>query len=127
MKALTIWQPWAWAIAEEFKPIENRSWRPSGLMLGKRIAIHTGKKCDDRKSFEFVREQCVAPVPAAGQLVYGAVIATAVLDSFVTDSENPWFFGPWGWVLRDVQKVKPVFVRGFQCLWEFDERLLVPA
>jgi DNA polymerase-1 len=40
MWALTVWQPWAWAIAMGFKLIENRSWPPPRWLIGRELAIH---------------------------------------------------------------------------------------
>ncbi len=44
MRALTIRQPWAWAIAVAGKDVENRSWQTSHRGL---LAIHAGKGEDD--------------------------------------------------------------------------------
>jgi hypothetical protein len=46
MKALTLWQPWSWAIAHAGKRIENRTWRPLGCVINQQIAIHAGKQLD---------------------------------------------------------------------------------
>ena len=43
MKALTVSQPWAWAIISGRKRVENRTW--STPVRG-RIAIHSAKKQD---------------------------------------------------------------------------------
>ena len=32
--ALTVWQPWAWAIAAGLKRVENRGWKPFSLRPG---------------------------------------------------------------------------------------------
>lgn len=42
--ALTLIQPWATLIAQRYKPVENRTWRPEGYGLrpGGFIAIHAG-------------------------------------------------------------------------------------
>ncbi|MEW5876068.1 MAG: ASCH domain-containing protein [Candidatus Zixiibacteriota bacterium] len=42
MKAISLWQPWASAIAVRAKTIETRSWRTS---YRGRIAIHAAKRC----------------------------------------------------------------------------------
>ena len=43
LRALTIRQPWAWAIAAGFKKVENRGWLPSYRGL---VAIHSGLTVD---------------------------------------------------------------------------------
>lgn len=44
MKALSVRQPWAWAIAKGYKPVENRTW--STQYRGP-LAIHAGQRWDD--------------------------------------------------------------------------------
>ena len=46
MKAITLIQPWSWAVAHGGKRVENRSWFPPKAMLGQRVAIHAGGKLD---------------------------------------------------------------------------------
>jgi len=48
MKALTLWPEWAWAVANLNKTVENRTYRPPRNIVGKRIAIHAGKKVGGR-------------------------------------------------------------------------------
>jgi activating signal cointegrator 1 len=43
VKALTLHQPWASAIALGVKKHETRSWAPPAAMIGQRIAIHAGR------------------------------------------------------------------------------------
>lgn len=43
MRALTLWEPWATAIAFELKQFETRSW---GTKYRGTLAIHAGKKVD---------------------------------------------------------------------------------
>jgi len=51
MKALTIKQPWAYAIAMFGKTVENRSRKPPKALIGQRIAIHVSKNADDWNAF----------------------------------------------------------------------------
>ena len=53
MRALTVRQPWAWAIAEGYKDIENRSWYPR-LEPGEVFAIHAGCAAPDWDDVERV-------------------------------------------------------------------------
>lgn len=46
MKALTIRQPWAGAIAHQSKRVENRSWKLPAKHDGARVLIHAGAKPD---------------------------------------------------------------------------------
>jgi hypothetical protein len=47
MKALTLTEPWASAVAAGFKRIETRSWRAPHFVVGQRIAIHAAKRMTD--------------------------------------------------------------------------------
>ena len=46
MRALTLWQPWAHAVAHLGKRIENRPWKPWPAVIGTRVAIHAAAKVD---------------------------------------------------------------------------------
>ena len=46
MKAITVKQPWAEAIARHGKNVENRSRRPPAHLIGQRVAIHVGQNAD---------------------------------------------------------------------------------
>ena len=42
MKALTLYQPWAWAVAWAGKPVENRQHAFPTFVMGRDVAIHGG-------------------------------------------------------------------------------------
>jgi hypothetical protein len=126
MRALTLWQPWAWTKAIGIKRIENRTWRPPGFMLGQRFALHAGKRWD-RASHEALLNNAWTPPPRA-ELAAGAVVATCRLVTVATSADEAarlagadqarWFFGPFGWVVADVVTLpRPIPCRGFQGLW----------
>lgn len=47
MYALTLMQPWAMAVLELGKNVENRTWAPPDVLRTQRIGIHAGAKVDD--------------------------------------------------------------------------------
>jgi hypothetical protein len=101
MKAITVRQPWAWAIAVGVKTIENRSRStPWTSAVGQRIAIHAGKAWDsdafdDPALFRLAEHVCSRlygddrGYPAAALISVmtpqfhhqGAILATARLDN----------------------------------------------
>jgi hypothetical protein len=121
MRAITVKQPWAWAIAVGAKTVENRSrpapWRSA---VGERIAIHAGKGWDraalskGSPMWELahateawrVTRDVAAAVPLASLVTYlvptfhwrGAVMATAVLADVheATPVEQTCCCRPWG-------------------------------
>ena len=78
MKALTIWQPWAWCIIHAGKDIENRSWATKSIGP---LAIHAGTN-RNRRYFEdarrWIKATCGVDVPDFDQLQRGAVIGVEI-------------------------------------------------
>lgn len=122
VKALTIQQPWAWAIAAGHKRIENRKVRTHHRGT---IAIHAGKsEAWMREGLAFLAEQGLDLVDLQ-TLTYGAVIAVADLVDCVaydpalpTDPRLPtpeFAFGPWCYVLANIRPlITPFPCRGQQ-------------
>lgn len=103
--ALSVRQPWAWAIIHAGKDVENRSWQAvnHGLKQRGRIAIHAAKGLT-RDEYEdvaaFMRSIGVICPPAA-ELARGGIVGSVEVVDVVRHSDSPWFFGPRGLVLRD--------------------------
>ncbi|SCX40619.1 ASCH domain-containing protein [Nitrosospira sp. Nsp1] len=102
MKALSIRQPWAWLILHAGKDIENRSW---STKLRGRVLIHAAKGMT--KDEYLMVSLCIAemlPVfdlPSFKQLERGGIIGSVEIVDCVTRSKSPWFFGRYGFVLRN--------------------------
>ncbi len=99
MKALTVHQPWAWAIIHAGKDIENRTWATKHRGP---LAIHAGKRKPTRAEMEEFREYCfdlMLPDPPE-KFVFGAIIGTVTLLDCVTESPSPWWQGQIGWKLE---------------------------
>jgi ASCH domain len=110
MKALSIKQPWAWLIVNGHKPIENRSWRTS---FRGQFLIHAGKKWGREQLDDLARVQAQFPhivMPDGFEL--GAIVGVATITDCVSESDSPWFYGPYGFVLQDARPVKPANYRG---------------
>lgn len=104
MKALSIKQPWAHLIIHGGKDIENRKW--STKFRG-RFLVHASKEIDEEAMIAYVqmglvREHCVT----------GAIIGSVEIIDCVTESESPWFQGPYGFVLRNPLIKIPVPLKG---------------
>lgn len=112
VKALSIQQPWAWLIVNGYKDIENRDWRPRnpGLKFRGHVLIHTGKKADPDFNHEWLCEQFGLGVPK--DLPYSGIVGDAVIEGCVTASESPWFFGPYGFVLRNARPLPFLPMKG---------------
>ena len=145
MKAITLYEPWAWLIALEQKKIETRSWPTS---YRGPIAIHVAKKPVYRQ-FPMIRQEPFRSAlrPLAGLCEtcdfdlalsaidwhHGHVIAVAdlvacvemtpALIAMVDDPERSFGDyepGRWMWLLEHVRRIDPVPARGRQRLWEWD-------
>ncbi len=127
LRALTLWQPMAWAISDYTKRIENRPWKPWPDAIGRRLAIHAGSKYH-RPHAEQIRDAFGVDVPR--RLPQGAIVAVCTVVDYVHEDDHPnmgqraalvddpWFSGPFGWVLGNVVKMRePVPCKGSLGLW----------
>lgn len=114
IKGLTLHRPWDWAILNAGKDIENREW-PCYLKFGDYIALHAGNTYD-HAGYEFIADMCaevLAPWPPTDeQHRPGFIYGVAQFDGNVTKSDSPWFFGTYGWKLKNVVIIEPVACRG---------------
>ena len=97
MKALSIMQPWAWAICEAGKDVENRTWSTNyrGFFL-----IHAGLKIDD-DAFDTIFEICGQRPP--DNIPTGGIVGQACLDDcadcYGGYESSPWAVGPYHFAL----------------------------
>jgi hypothetical protein len=121
MKALTLKQPWAWAVAHAGKDVENRTWKPPASVIGQRIAIHAGKGWSEAGGWALQALANGLFPPIESHIVFGAIIAVATIRGCVgveASCFNRWIDGPYGWLLTHVIALpKPIPCRGNQGLW----------
>lgn len=128
MRALSLSQPWLHAVLHFGKHVENRKWRPAARMLGERIALHAAKSWD-KDGAPFL-ESLGFTVPPRPMLATSAIVGVATIDR-VVDAESAeklppdqrrWFFGPFGWILRNVIVLNDPIVNigGALGLWRLD-------
>lgn len=136
MPALTVRQPWAWAIAMGHKPIENRGWTRS---YRGPLAIHAASRWDDnapsalRSIVSIMRRLGLTyPRNLAEDEPYsglGQVIAVAELDGICTAALHgiDCDCGPWAepgqahWQLSGVRRlVEPFDAKGSLGLWDVE-------
>jgi hypothetical protein len=109
--AISLRQPWAWLMVNGFKNIENRSRRTSyrGTIL-----VHSGLTADEdcyaflRTTFPKLREI----VPLVRDLPRGGIVGQFDIIDCVNHSTSDWFFGPWGYVVRNAKPLPFVKCRG---------------
>lgn len=115
--ALSVRQPWAWAILAGHKPIENRNWKAgnTGLLFRGRVAIHASSGMT-RQEYDAAANFMAAlgvTCPQPSDLQFGAVIGEAEIVEIVKEHSSPWFVGKRGLVLRDaIAYPEPIPARG---------------
>jgi len=134
MRAITLWQPWASAIAYGHKRIETRGWRPSEKVIGecRPIAIHAAQRIDFGGVPNSVRGLLAIP-----SFPTGAIIAIADIRCVlpVEDALERFGYleheralgdfseGRWGWVLSGIRRLTaPLFIGGRQGIWKVPDR-----
>jgi hypothetical protein len=144
LKAVTLYQPYASAIAYGLKTVETRDWPPWHLdslnVTPLPLAIHASRRFDAMGlGLEPMRRLERAAGVKVNDLPSGCVVAVALLTEArmtrdtreglrgwadrLPEAEREWGdfgLGRWGWFLTDVWRLKkPVPCRGTQRLWNF--------
>ena len=124
MRALTIHQPYASAIAYGPKRVENRGWGNEG-MAGMTIAIHSAARKWQPTPGELIRFRQLWPqCPKGSRMLYGYILATAKINRISTPKDpllygDRWVTGPKCWVLHHIKILQhPIQCRGNQGLWK---------
>jgi len=114
--ALSVRQPWAWAILHGGKVIENRSAGAilSGGMDCRRIALHAaiGMTRDEYLWATWRLDRHGVRCPAASDLVRGAIIGAVDVVDIISESESEWFGGQMGLVLERPVACDPIPAKG---------------
>jgi len=115
-RALTLRRPWDQAVLYAGKRIENRNWRPWKSVLGKLVALHAGQNYDAHGA-KWMLEQGLYRPPKSSASPTGIVGVVRIVTA-LEHSDDPWFFGKYGWLLQDVRALNtPIPCVGAQRLW----------
>jgi len=109
-RALSIRQPWADAIIWHGKDIENRDWWTD---FRGTVCIHAAKAwgAAEKADLDFV-ERTTGMKLEVSQPLLGGIIGVAEIVDCVKASNSPWFFGTYGFVLRNACAVPFIPVKG---------------
>lgn len=126
VRVLSVQQPWAWAIVEGHKLVENRTWttRYRGPVL-----IHAGVTVRGPE-IEYLRKEFRLKPPSRSEIDRGCIVGVAELVDVVTRKNakryGRWFTGEYGWVLQEAVTLrKPVKVKSQLGLYRPTPALLV--
>lgn len=134
MKAISIRAPWWWFILYCGKDIENRDegWKSyrGPILLH---ASNTWKKGEVYEHYEhgisLIRGDARLPDDLEQLRAFGShIVGQAEVMDCVTSSTSPWFFGPYGLVLRNVVPfATPIPFKGAQGPFDVPDNLLPKA
>jgi hypothetical protein len=121
MKALSVKQPWAWLIVNGYKTVENRDWNTK--FRGRHL-IHaskgmTGKYYDEVKSLLEEIDSTIV-LPDFIELECGGIVGSVDLTKVVTDSDDPFFFGTYGFIYENARPMKFTPCAGSLGFWNFE-------
>lgn len=119
--ALSVRQPWAWAIIHGGKRLENRGPIAVRGMRAKlprgRICIHASlgmTREEYERALKTFRNAGLKSWPRPDELVRGAIIGTVEFIDVINKSTSPWFFGPKALVLQNPEPWDAPIVAGGQ-------------
>jgi len=107
--ALSIRQPWAWAILHAGKDIENRTW---GTGYRGPLLIHAGKTVDDLAAWDWIEDISGMRPPVPQEIRRGGIVGMVEMVGCITEHPSAWFEGPVGFVLRNPRRLLFVPCRG---------------
>lgn len=139
VKALSIRQPWVWAILNAGKRIENR---PRRFHYRGPICLHASLHKDtnsaewdacmailDEMHGAFTMRELASQqgrwssASTSDEAKRGGIIGTAEIVDLIDHSDDPWFFGPFGLVLENVKPVDFIPVKGALGLFDWRKNL----
>ena len=91
--AISIRQPWCHHILYDGKDVENRDWRTN---FRGEVLIHASKGFDAEDRDDVIRLNCPR----------GGIVGVVEIVDCVTAMDSDWFFGTYGFVLRNPRPLK---------------------
>ncbi|MBB3608618.1 SpoVK/Ycf46/Vps4 family AAA+-type ATPase [Rhizobium sp. BK602] len=128
--ALSIRQPWVHCILHLGKPVENRDWStkirgPICLHAAKGMTRDEWRYCLETARYAGAGFDDLRTFPGMNDLPRGGIVGTAEIVDVVTTMGSPWFFGRYGFVLRNPKPIDFIPVKG--ALGFFDWRKSLTA
>lgn len=126
LEAITLHQPWAWAIFTLGKDVENRHWAYPATLNGAWVAIHAGKTYDTIGAEWLQRAYPEIDIPPASRLAMGAIVGLVRLGGCLEYSSSRWYAGwPYkAWLLEEPYRLNPAIAcRGYKKFWTVEEQV----
>lgn len=131
MKAITVRQPWAWAIMHGGKDVENRTRNIAGSYRGP-LVIHASKTHDEDDYYD-VQDLLPEDVEIPQDLTFGCALGVVELVGAHTSTligcnrcVSPWgCVASWHLILANPRPFpEPIPYKGALGLWNFPDELL---
>ena len=119
--ALSIRQPWAWAIVYGGKDIENRDW---ATRFRGPVAIHAAKGVRKQEYADAASFIAAVTGRVPDVVDRGGIIGVAEIADCISESDSPWFFGRYGFVLKNVRPVTFIPVKGALGFFDWRKQLV---
>lgn len=110
MKALSIRQPWIWAMFHLGKDVENRTW---STRIRGRVMLHASQKYD-HDGAKWIEENFGIVPPDQHSLPRGGFVGSVEIVDCVEEMDSKWFFGEIGFVLKNPIEVEYRAYKGMQ-------------
>lgn len=121
MRAISIRQPWAFAIFRLGKDIENRT-RPTKFRGP--LLIHASKTWS-KEGYNFITNRLDEFVLSEKQHVFGAIIGQVTLIDCVSESDSRWFFGDYGFEIENpIEFLKPIPWKGQLGIFDIPDQIV---
>lgn len=132
--ALSIRSPWWYGVIHAGKPIENRSRKHS---FRGPVAIHASLYKPTYDDIQDYNDTLAAAAPDVAHLdkhwlledderiqLRGGIVGVAEVVDCVEQSDSAWFFGPYGFALRNARAVPFIPVKGALGFFRWKDRII---
>jgi hypothetical protein len=103
-RTISLWQPYAWLVANNHKPVENR---PKRCHIRGQVLIHAGLHFNPdewtRIADDIYALDPKIPLPNESRVDRGGIVGVMTIHGCVEKMDSPWFTGRFGWLVKDCQ------------------------
>jgi hypothetical protein len=113
MLALSIREPWIYAILHLRKNVENRTWPTK---VRGRILLHASKQFD-YDGYRWIENEMGYILPEKDMFELGGIVGSVEITDCIKYHDSgkkipSWFFGPYGFILKDPELINFILYKG---------------
>ena len=106
--AISLREPWIYAILHLGKDIENRRWKSN---FTGRLYLHASKTFD-HAGYDHLVNVLKLKLPKPHEFRLGGIVGAIDIDGYVVEHESMWFQGPFGYVLKNPKELQFKYLKG---------------